>query len=95
MKAIIGNMIAPGLLDRYLARAGYLGQLTQERLPPDSPNNLFQPVRGAYAAHGRFDSRARSMSVEAIAGRHRMAVWAFVGLLGGAVLGRFVGRGFG
>ena len=30
VKAIIGNKLAPGLLDRYLARSGYSGQLTPE-----------------------------------------------------------------
>jgi hypothetical protein len=52
IKAILANYLAPGLLDRYLARSGYSGQLTQEPLPADAPGNLFQPVPGDFGAHG-------------------------------------------
>ena len=57
MKAIIANRIAPGLLDRYLAKAGYTGQLSDQPSDPDAPGNLFEPVPGAYGAHGRFDDQ--------------------------------------
>jgi len=64
VRAILANRLAPALLDRYLARAGYRAQLTDERLPPDAPSrppgNLFAPVPGDYGAHGRFDAEARS-----------------------------------
>ena len=36
VKAILANRIAPGLIDRYLARAGYSGQLSDEPLGDDS-----------------------------------------------------------
>jgi short-subunit dehydrogenase len=71
VKAILANKIAPGLLDRYLARAGYDGQLTDEPKSGDAPANLFAPVPGGWGAHGRFDARARSASAEAIVDRHR------------------------
>jgi short-subunit dehydrogenase len=64
VKAILANRIAPGLLDRYLAKAGYSGQLTEEREPADAPANLFEPVPGPYGAHGRFDARAQNASLE-------------------------------
>jgi NAD(P)-dependent dehydrogenase (short-subunit alcohol dehydrogenase family) len=59
IKAILGDKIAPGVADRYLATHGYDGQLT------DGPNthpaaNLFSPVPGDRGAHGRFDDQARS-----------------------------------
>ncbi len=85
VKAIIANRIAPGLIDRYLAKFGYSGQLTDEPVAADAPNNLFQPVPGAYGAHGRFDSRARSSSWEVFTSRHRNAMWAIIGL--GAITG--------
>jgi NAD(P)-dependent dehydrogenase (short-subunit alcohol dehydrogenase family) len=44
LKAILGNKVAPGLLDRYLARTGYDAQQTDERVNPDRPANLFEPV---------------------------------------------------
>ena len=59
-RAILANKIVPGLLDRYLAGAGYSGQLTDEPAPPDAPDNLYKPVPGDRGAHGRFDERARA-----------------------------------
>ena len=76
VQAILANRIAPALIDRYLASAGYSGQLTKEPLPPDAPANLFEPVPGRYGAHGRFDSQARSGSWEMFTDRHRTAFWA-------------------
>ena len=76
VKAILANRIAPGLIDRYLASAGYSGQLTSERLPADAPGNLRAPVPGDYSAHGRFDSRARASSWEMFTDRHRAAALA-------------------
>ncbi|HTH62258.1 MAG TPA: SDR family oxidoreductase [Paraburkholderia sp.] len=63
VRAILANRLAPGLVDRYLAHAGYRAQLTDERLAADAPSqppgNLFAPVAGPYGAHGRFDAEAR------------------------------------
>ncbi len=42
--AIVGNKIAPGLLDHYLARTGYKSQQTGEPEDPSRPNNLWTPV---------------------------------------------------
>lgn len=83
VKAILANRIAPGLIDKYLASAGYSGQLSRQPLPADAPGNLFEPVRGDYGAHGRFDSRARETSWEMFTDRHRTALWTgAMGLLG-------------
>ena len=88
VKAILANRIAPGLIDRYLAKTGYKGQVTQQPSDPDAPGNLFDPVPGAYGAHGRFDGQARTGSWEMFTSRHRTAFWAtaFVGLATGAHL---------
>ena len=81
VKAILANRIAPGLIDRYLAKSGYTGQLTDEPSDPDAPGNLFEPVTGAYGAHGRFDGQARTGSWEMFTSRHRDVAWAaFVGV---------------
>ena len=85
VKAILANRIAPGLIDRYLASAGYSGQLSAEPTHADAPNNLFHPVPGKYGAHGRFDGRARDRSWEVFTSRHRTAMWATIAA--GAVLG--------
>lgn len=80
IKAILANRFAPGLIDRYLASAGYSGQLTKQPAPSDAPGNLFEPIPGDYAAHGRFDSQARSQSWAMITDRHKTAVLAVAAL---------------
>ncbi|HST16905.1 MAG TPA: SDR family oxidoreductase [Gaiellaceae bacterium] len=64
VRAIVGNAIAPGLADRYLARTGYDAQQTADPVDPDRLDNLFAPVPGRQAAHGPFDERARSRSAQ-------------------------------
>ena len=87
VKAILANRIAPGLIDRYLAKAGYAGQLTEIPEPADAPANLFQPVPGAYGAHGRFDKRRpRTGSWEMFTDRHKMALMGVLALVGVAML---------
>ena len=80
VKAILANRIAPGWIDRYLATAGYSGQLSDETLAPDAPANLFHAVPGDYGAHGRFDSRSKLGSWEMFTDRHRTAFWAVAGI---------------
>lgn len=84
VKAILANRLAPGIIDRYLSTAGYSGQLSNQAIRPDAPSNLFEPVRGNYAAHGRFDERSRDVSWEMFTDRHKSAV-LIVAALGVAV----------
>jgi hypothetical protein len=88
VKAILANRIAPGLIDRYLAGAGYSGQLTDQPSDPEAAGNLFAPVPGAFGAHGRFDGQARTGSWEMYTSRHRGAFWGavFIGVAAGAHL---------
>ena len=92
VKAILANRIAPGLIDRYLAKAGYSGQLTDQKAPADAPANLFEPVPGPYGAHGRFDSRARTGSWEMFTDRHRVATYAALAVVAGAALHQIAKR---
>jgi hypothetical protein len=62
LKTVWGNRIASWHADRVLARQSYGGQQTDEPEPPDGPASLWEPVPGDFAAHGRFDARARSRS---------------------------------
>jgi NAD(P)-dependent dehydrogenase (short-subunit alcohol dehydrogenase family) len=59
IKAIFGQKLVPGLLDRYLASRGYAGQHTLAPADPHRANNLWQPVPGDHGTHGDFDLRAR------------------------------------
>lgn len=84
VKAIIGNGLVPWLADRILAKKGYSGQMDDQPLPADRPDNLFEPVDHDFGTHGRFDDRSRSFSPQLWANTHRRSVAA--GLLGVAVL---------
>ncbi|MEE4546235.1 SDR family oxidoreductase [Streptomyces sp. V4-01] len=73
---ILGNKVAAGLLDRYLARTGYAAQQTGERSDPEQPDNLWEPLDGQgehardFGAHGAFDDRSHTRSPQARAARH-------------------------
>jgi hypothetical protein len=74
---MLANQLAPGLLDRYLARTGFQAQQTSQKASPDRPSNLWEPVPGDRGAHGPFDHRAHPRSAQSWASRH-------YGLLAGA-----------
>ncbi len=80
VEAIIGNKIAPGLLDHYLARNGYDSQ--QHGGPEDRhrPDNLWEPVDADkdHGAHGAFDSRATPHSPQLWTTMHR--AWVATGV---------------
>lgn len=71
VRAIVANRLFPGLLGRYLAGAGYRGQLMAARQDPAAPGNLFAPVAGPWAADGRFRAQARHGAWEMWTSRHR------------------------
>src|SRR3954453_10256550 len=56
---LLANAVAPGLLDRYLARTGFSSQQTADPKPPDQAENLWKPADSDrdYGAHGLFDHR--------------------------------------
>src|SRR2546421_399448 len=62
VEAIVGDKIAPGLADRYLAKNGYDAQQTSEPVEPDRRDNLWEPVPGDHGGHGEFDERASATS---------------------------------
>jgi NAD(P)-dependent dehydrogenase (short-subunit alcohol dehydrogenase family) len=85
VEAIIGNKVAPGLLDHYLARTGYESQQTAEPADPNRPNNLWEPVPGDHGAHGVFDDRSSDHSLQLWASTHRgLLALAGLGLAGAA-----------
>ena len=65
VQAIYGNEVAPGFADRYLARHAFDGQQTSQEVSSDRPDNLFEPADNVtYGAHGIFDHRAKSYSIQ-------------------------------
>jgi NAD(P)-dependent dehydrogenase (short-subunit alcohol dehydrogenase family) len=85
-KTIWGERIAPGIGDRYLAKNGFKGQMADEPVNGDRPDNLFAPVEGDRGAHGRFEEGTRRRSPLLWLGKHRRAVGAaaLAGLAAGA-----------
>src|SRR5438067_5516142 len=75
-KAIIGNAFVPGFADHYLAKHGYDAQMIDEPEDPNRPNNLWQPLPGDHGAHGAFDDRATSRSIQLELNRKRRWVVA-------------------
>jgi short-subunit dehydrogenase len=59
---IVGERLAPWLLDRYLAKKGFSSQMTDQDLDPRGHDNLFDPVDEDRGAHGPFDDQAHSFS---------------------------------
>jgi short-subunit dehydrogenase len=92
IKAVLANRLAPGLLDRYLAKAGYSGQLTHQKKPCNAPSNLFEPVPGPYGAHGRFDARAHKATATMFTERHRALVRAVLAVTAAVALHRIAKR---
>lgn len=81
-EAIIGNKIAPGLADHYLARNGVSSQQTDEPEDPNRPDNLYEPVdaRVDHGAHGTFGSIAHDRSEILEVDMNRPAVGLMLGL---------------
>lgn len=85
VKAIVGQMLAPGWLDRMLVKKAWDGQMTDE---PESEraDALFQPVTELHRVHGRFGAQARSRVRAFDATRLRVAAaTAAVALLLGVI----------
>jgi NAD(P)-dependent dehydrogenase (short-subunit alcohol dehydrogenase family) len=92
--AIQGNKILPGIGDEYLARTGFDSQQYDGTADANRPNNIWQPVDEDrdFGAHGDFDARAHSSSVELWTDLHRdWLLLAGAGVLG-AVCGSFFFR---
>jgi hypothetical protein len=82
LEAIWGNRIAPGLLDRYLAKTGYRSQQTSEPERAGRPDNLWSPPPGDPGVHGEFDARARARSPELWLTQHRGLALLAAGITG-------------
>jgi len=87
---IAANAIAPGLLDRYLARTGFESQQTPAPNSGDEPANLWHAEDAAggsdFGAHGEFDARSRTSDPQLWASRHHGALAAGAACLAGAAV---------
>ncbi|TDD55976.1 SDR family oxidoreductase [Saccharopolyspora elongata] len=71
---LIANAIAPGVLDRYLARSGYAAQQNDRVHDPHRADNLWEPADDAgqrdFGAHGVFEQQAHPRSAQLWASQH-------------------------
>lgn len=92
---LLANRVAPALLDRYLARAGFDSQQTGQLADPDRPDNLFVPADGPdgrdFGPEGEFTSKSHGHSVQLWLSHHIKPITATVA--GAAVLGGVLARG--
>jgi NAD(P)-dependent dehydrogenase (short-subunit alcohol dehydrogenase family) len=94
---IVGERVAPWLLDRYLAKVGFNSQMTDQPLDPNGHDNLFEPVDEDRGAHGPFDQKAHSFSPQYELAKHRTLALAGAGAAlaagAGAAMARRNGSG--
>jgi len=100
---LIANAVAPGVLDRYLARTGFDSQQDvasqQDEGGRGGPGNLWSPADGPhgrdFGAHGRFDDEAVADSPQDWVSRNRtrMGMGLLAGGLGAAVTAGLRRRG--
>ncbi|MCW2873024.1 SDR family oxidoreductase [Actinacidiphila oryziradicis] len=89
MGTLIANALAPGLLDRYLAKTGFASQQDDRPSPEDHPTNLWHPADGKdghdYTAHGSFDTRSTHRSPQLWASQHHGALAAAAAAAAGSL----------
>ncbi len=91
VKAIVGQRLIPGLLDRYLGRTGYKSQqIANEPKRENALDNLYHYVPGVHSARGKFADRSKGGSAEIFVTLHRgwfaLGAAALLAAAGGAVL---------
>jgi NADP-dependent 3-hydroxy acid dehydrogenase YdfG len=83
---ILGQRLAPGLMDRYLATRAWEGQMSDDPARPGTPDNLDDAVAADVGAHGAFDDMATEVSPLLWADMHRVVLaGAAVGIAAVAV----------
>ncbi len=79
VKVILGSMLAPSLLDRYLARHAFDGQERRTPVSAGRRDNLMSPLPKLHAIHGAFGDEARA-SATLISGGGARVLAAALGL---------------
>jgi NAD(P)-dependent dehydrogenase (short-subunit alcohol dehydrogenase family) len=86
---LAANALAPGLLDRYLARTGFKSQQTERKQDDDAPVNLWEPADGRdghdFGAHGAFDDTSHERDPQLWASQHHGVLAAGAAGLAAAV----------
>jgi hypothetical protein len=82
--SILGGVLSPELADRLGAYFGARWQLTDDPINREGRDNLFEPVPGDHGAHGKFDDKAFSHSLQLEYTMHRTPL--LIGAAGVAAL---------
>jgi NAD(P)-dependent dehydrogenase (short-subunit alcohol dehydrogenase family) len=86
VQAVWGEKFIPGLLDHYLARTVYKGHMTDEPEDPNRLDNLWKPVAGDFGAHGPYDNRAKTYSLQSWTTMHRWLLGGLTALVAAGAL---------
>ena len=86
LQTIVGNRVAAWVVDRYLARKGFDSQQTDEPVPPDRRDYLFEALDDTsdHGVHGEWDDQAVDHSLQVWLNLHRGRLAAGVAALGAA-----------
>ncbi|WP_324948013.1 SDR family oxidoreductase [Phenylobacterium sp.] len=91
LETIVGNILWPGALDRYLGRKAVAGQQTDQPVSPERPDNLFGPVYALHRTRGSFSGESSNAAVLIPAPLARLTVVG-LGALACVALGMATGR---
>jgi NAD(P)-dependent dehydrogenase (short-subunit alcohol dehydrogenase family) len=89
VRAILGQKIIPGLLDRYLGKTAYKAQQRSQRDSSDRPDNLWQPVPTTLGAHGPFDRETHDSSLQVELNLRRGWIALACGVIGAALCTKY------
>jgi NADP-dependent 3-hydroxy acid dehydrogenase YdfG len=81
LKVILGNMVLPGFLDRYLAKVAFEGQETERPVLPGREDNLESPVHSLHRTRGRFGNEAERRAIVTSGALARVAPLLIGGVL--------------
>jgi NAD(P)-dependent dehydrogenase (short-subunit alcohol dehydrogenase family) len=86
LKTIVGNKVAPWLVERALAKQGFPGQQSDKPADPERKDNLVAPPPGDAGAHGPYEAKSRTSSIQTQLSKRRGLVAAGVVMLTGSLL---------
>lgn len=88
---LLANAVAPGLLDRYLARTGFASQQNAKLRSEGDLANLWDPADGEgghdFGAHGVFDDRSKAGSPQQWVSHRYPQLGVVAGVVGAAAVG--------
>lgn len=97
VQAVVGDKVAPGLLDEFLGVSGVDSQQRDEAIDPGAPDALFEPMPGDRGVRGSFDDIAKNgdfqtrLEMSPLVQALRSGVGKPIRKLGVAVLNRVAG----